>query len=157
GEQYFRAEGRLTFWRDTLRLVHDYPWFGTGLGTFQYSFRHYQTGLLDFLVDHAHNDYLEVTSETGLIGAALLFLPILVLLIRMIVSFLTDTRRYRPSILLGCIGATLGILLHSFTDFNLQIPANALTLAVILGIGYKAACVERQAERRQAGNRASPS
>lgn len=156
GGQYFKAEGRLTFWQDTFRLIHDYPWFGTGLGTFQYSFLHYQTGWLEFLVDHAHNDYLEITSETGLIGAALLFIPILVLLIRMIVSFLTDTRRYRPSILLGCIGATLGILLHSFTDFNLQIPANALTLAVILGIGYKAACVERQAERRQAGNGSAP-
>ncbi|MGH9432954.1 MAG: O-antigen ligase family protein [Terriglobia bacterium] len=151
GEQYFKAEGRLTMYQDTLRLIRDYPWLGTGLGTFQYSFRHYQTGLLAFLVDHAHNDYLEVTSETGLIGAALLFLPIIILLIRMIVSFLTDTRRYRPSILLGCIGGTLGILLHSFTDFNLQIPANALTLAVILGIGYKAACVERRMER-QAGN-----
>ncbi len=148
GQQYFQAEGRLTLWQDTLRLIHDYPWVGTGLGTFQYSFRHYQTGLLTYLVDHAHNDYLEIASETGIVGAALLFLPIIVLLFRMIIAFLTDTRRYRPSILLGCIGATLGILLHSATDFNLQIPANALTLAVILGIGYKAACVERRAERQ---------
>ncbi|HUY13351.1 MAG TPA: O-antigen ligase family protein [Terriglobia bacterium] len=148
GEQYFQVEGRLIFWQDTLRLIHDYPWVGTGLGTFQYSFRHYQTGWLTFLVDHTHNDYMEVASETGLLGAALLFLPMIVLLIRMVVSFLTDTRRYRPSILLGCIGGTLAILLHSFTDFNLQIPANALTLAVVLGIGYKAACVERRAERQ---------
>jgi O-antigen ligase len=148
GQQYFRAEGRLTFWQDTLPLVHDYIWVGTGLGTFELGFRHYQKGWLNYLVDHPHNDYLEVVSETGIVGGALLFLPIIVLLIRMIVSFLTDNRRYRPSILLGCIGATLGILLHSFTDFNLQIPANALTLAVVLGIGYKAACAERQAERR---------
>jgi O-antigen ligase len=150
GEQYFKAEGRLSLSQDTLRLIRGYRLLGTGLGTFQFSFRHYQTELLAYLVDHTHDDYLEVASGTGVIGAMLLFLPIVALLIRMIVSFLTDGRRYRPSVLLGCIGATLGILLHSLTDFNLQIPANALTLAVILGIGYKAAVAERRTERQAA-------
>jgi hypothetical protein len=79
---------------------------------------------------------------------ALLFLPILYLFLRMIISFLTDPHRYRPAVTLGCMGSTLGILIHSVTDFNLQIPANALIFAVVLGIAYKAACVERREEKQ---------
>jgi len=143
---YLQLEGRVAIWKDTVRLVRDYPLVGTGLGTFGIAFRRYQTGLLDSFVDHAHNDYLEFASDTGLLGATLLFAPILYLLGKMIVSLLEDTRRFRRAVILGCIGSTLSILLHSAADFNLQIPANALVFAVVLGVGYKAASVEPRAE-----------
>lgn len=139
---YLQMEGRISTWRDTLRLVHDYPLTGTGLGTFGLAFRRYQTALVNLFFEHAHNDYLEFASDTGLIGAALLFVPILILLVRMIVSFLDDSRRYRRAVTLGCIGSTVAILVHSAIDFNLQIPANALVFSIILGIAYKAACLE---------------
>jgi O-antigen ligase len=149
---YLQMEGRISIWKDTLHLVRDYPLTGAGLGTFGLAFRHYQTDLVNFYVDHTHNDYLEFAADTGLVGVALLFLPILYLCFRMIISFLTDPRRYRPAVTLGCIGSTLGMLIHSATDFNLQIPANALIFAVVLGIGYKAACVERRGERQAGGS-----
>jgi O-antigen ligase len=141
---YLQIEGRIAIWKDSLRLVQDHPMTGTGLGTFGMASRRYQSVLVDKYVDHAHNDYLEFAAETGLVGVSLLFLPMLYLLGRMTVSFLDDPRRYRRTVTLGCIGSTLAILLHSITDFNLQIPANALVFAVVLGIGYKAVCVERR-------------
>lgn len=147
GKQEFDIVTRLSFSKDALNLIRDYPWTGTGLGTFALSFRHYQTAWVTYFVDHVHNDYLEFAADTGVTGAALLFLPIFYLFVRMIIAFLKDARRYRPSVLLGCIGGLLAILLHSGTDFNLQIPANALVLAVILGIGYKAACLEGSVEK----------
>ena len=139
---YLQLEGRVAIWKDTVGLVHDHPVMGTGLGTFGTAYRRYQTALADEYVDHAHNDYLEFASDTGLLGAALLFLPILYLFFKMIMGFLDDARRFRRSVTLGCIGSTLALLIHSVTDFNLQIPANALVFAVVLGIGYKAACIE---------------
>jgi O-antigen ligase len=141
-------EGRISIWGDALHLVRDYPLTGSGLGTFGLAYRHYQTGVVNYYVDHAHNDYLEFAADTGLVGMALLFLPIFYLCCRMIISFVTDPRRYRPAVTLGCIGSTLGMLIYSATDFNLQIPANALIFAVVLGIGYKAACVERGEEKQ---------
>jgi len=149
---YLQMEGRISIWKDTLHLVRDYPLTGAGLGTFGLAFRHYQTDLVNLYVDHAHNDYLEFAADTGLVGVALLFLPILYLFFKMIISFLVDPRRYRPAVTLGCIGSTLGMLIHSATDFNLQIPANALIFAVVLGIGYKAACVEQRGERQAGGS-----
>jgi O-antigen ligase len=146
GQKELQVATRLSFYKDALGIVRDYPWTGIGLGTFAFGFRHYQTDWLTYFVDHVHNDFVEFAAETGLLGAVLLFAPIVYLLVRMIIAFVTDSRRYRPSVLLGCVGSVLAILLHSATDFNLQIPANAVILAVVLGIGYKAACVERRTE-----------
>jgi O-antigen ligase len=146
---YFQLEGRLSFWKDSMALIGQYPFTGVGLGDFGVAFQRFQTSWVTNLVDHAHNDYVEFAVETGLVGAVLLFLPILYLLGKMIVSFLKDSRRYRPAILLGCIGSTLAILLHSITDFNLQIPSNALVFSIVLGIGYKAACLEPSEEMQQ--------
>ncbi len=146
---YLQTSERGMIWHDTLHLIGANPILGTGLGTYGEAFRPYQTQLVSMHIDHAHNDYLEFTSETGILGAGLLFIPIFYLLIRMIIAFLKDRRRYRRAIILGCIGATLGLLIHSLTDFNLQIPANAMIFSMILGIGYKAACLEPQKEARK--------
>jgi O-antigen ligase len=143
---YLSLEGRFGIWKDTLRQIRDFPLVGSGLGTFEDVYRGYQTTAVNSNVDHAHNDYLEFAADTGIPGAALLFLPIFYLLARMVISFLDDPRSYRRAVTLGCIGSTLAILLHSLTDFNLQIPANALLFAVILGIGYRVACLDRRRE-----------
>ncbi len=136
--------GRLGIWRDTLRLIRDFPWSGTGWGTFHVAFQQYQSSNLEYYVDHAHNDYLEVASDVGFVGMLLLFVPIIFLWVQMVLSFLRDRRRFRRSVGLACVGSVLALLIHSFTDFNLQIPANALIFAVVLGIGYKAIRDERQ-------------
>lgn len=138
--------GRILLWKDELNAIRDYRIVGAGLGTFGDGFRRYQTTLADSFVEHAHNDYLQSTFETGVLGVMTLFLPILYLLIRMIISFMRDQRRYRGAVTLGCAGSVLALLLHSVTDFNLQISANALIFAVVLGIGYKVVCLEQGGE-----------
>lgn len=150
GTQSLMAEGRIPTWESTLGIIRQHPLTGIGLGAFRYGFPHFQTYTVNLYFTHAHNDYLEFVADTGWPGGLLLFVPIFVLLFIMIRSFTTDTRRYRPAVTLGCIGSVLALLIHSVVDFNLHIPANALTFAVVLGIGYKAACVERKEERTKA-------
>ncbi|MGH9435648.1 MAG: O-antigen ligase family protein [Terriglobia bacterium] len=149
GAQSIESEGRLPTWKATLEIIRHHPLTGTGLGTFRYAFPHVQTYMFTYHFTHAHNDYLEFLSETGWPGVLLLFVPILVLLGLMIHSFVTDARRYRPAVTLGCIGGVVALLCHSVTDFNLHIPANALVFAVVLGIGYKTTWVEHRAERKK--------
>jgi O-antigen ligase len=143
---YLNIEGRISIWTDTLRLIGDFPLLGTGLGTFDVVYRQYQTGQVHLLVDHAHNDYLEFAADTGVVGAALLFVPMIYLLGKMIIAFLRDHRSYRRSMTLGCIGGTLALLLHGITDFNLHIPGNALIFTVVLGIGYRVAVWDRRGD-----------
>jgi O-antigen ligase len=147
--EYTGTLRRAQIWNDTTQLLKKNPILGTGLGTYGEAMRPFQTHLVNFHIDHAHNDYLEFACDTGLIGFSLLFIPIFYLLARMVISFLEDHRRYRSAILLGCIGSTLGLLIHSLMDFNLQIPANAMIFATILGIGYKAACLEPRQEAQE--------
>jgi O-antigen ligase len=146
---YVNTQRRSMIWGDTVELFRSNPILGTGLGTYEDALRPFQRHLVDMTIDHAHNDFLEFGAETGLIGFGLLFIPIFYLLVRMVISFLKDHRRYRSAILLGCIGSTLGLLIHSLMDFNLQVPSNAMIFAAILGIGYKAACVESRKELRE--------
>jgi len=67
-----------------------------------------------------------------------------------------DRSRYRRSVLLGCIGSVVAMLTHTVADFNLQIPANALVFAVILGVGYKVACLEPKATLALSRSEAAP-
>jgi O-antigen ligase len=129
---------RTTIWKQASGILKDYPAVGSGLGTFPVAFRRYQTTLLDLQVEHAHNDYLEAATDTGIAGALLLFVPILGLLAKMILAYAGARNPYRRSVLLACIGSTAALLVHTTMDFNLQIPANALLFAVVLGIGSKA-------------------
>lgn len=134
--------GRGGIFQDAKHLVQQHPAFGTGLGTFGIAIRAYQTVNVDAEVVHAHDDYVEAVSDTGFPGALLLFLPVFYLFLKMTSSFMDDPGRFRRAVTLGCVGSTLAMLIHSGLDFNLQIPANALIFAVVLGIGYKAACIE---------------
>jgi len=124
---------RLSVWKDSLVLIRSHPLLGTGLGTFADSFTRVQTTHLTRTVDHAHNDYLEFAVEWGLPGAALLFGLILRLFIRLIRTCLTSATSDSLYLSLACAGSIFALLVHSLADFNLQIPANALLFAVILG------------------------
>lgn len=149
-------EGRVSLWKGGIRIIRNNPVFGTGLGTFEYAFNPYQDTFMQLKVEHLHNDYLEFASELGLPGVVLLFGPIFYLLGKMIVVIASDRSRYRRSILLGCIGSVVGLLTHSLADFNLQVPANALVFAVVLGLGYKVSCLEPTATRAPSRRGAVP-
>ena len=128
------GQSRLSMWRDALPLIKEHPWLGTGLGTFPISYTGGQTAFLGRFVNHAHNDYIELAVDLGIPAALILFGSILFVLARAIRSFLTGERDFERIVALGCVGSIVAILLHSFADFNLYIPANALLFSAILGL-----------------------
>lgn len=130
-------QGRWAIWRDTLELISQSPSLGSGFGTFPVVYTSAQTIYLSRFVNHAHNDYLEIVSELGIPAALLLFGAVFYLLWRVSRCFYAPTGdRFGRATALGCVGSLAAILLHSFTDFNLYIPANALLFSVILGLCY---------------------
>jgi O-antigen ligase len=131
-EGYLETD-RLPVWRDTLTLIGDYPLTGTGLGTYRWTNQHYQTSRFSGTYEHAHNDYLEFASEIGIPAAALLFGSLWVLVIRTARCALSLESVRDRTLAAGCAGAMAAILIHGITDFNLQIPSNALIFAWIAG------------------------
>jgi len=140
-------------------IVRDFPLFGTGLGSWLHAFRPYQAPPLETgILDHAHNDYLELTAETGLVGIALvaLFVFAVVRTVRRSREESTALERqerrhgeHRPFgfevsewrlalrqhhlFRWGLAGGVAAILVHSLVDFGLRMPANLLLLMVLLG------------------------
>jgi O-antigen ligase len=115
---------------DSLRIFLDHPWMGAGLGSFRVVYPRYQSFPSDLLWDHAHNDYAEALAETGLAGA-LLILWALGSFFRLAFRNLPERIIHgRDSIRLGAAVGCCGLLVHSLSDFNLHIPANAAWFAV---------------------------
>jgi O-antigen ligase len=134
GQEFSGDQSRLSMWPGTLKLIAQHPIVGTGLGTFPVVYTEVQTTFLTQFVNHAHNDYLEITSDLGIPAALLLFASIFFVLWHAVRAFLHGEGKYGPAVSLACVGSIAAILLHSSTDFNLHIPANALLFAVILGL-----------------------
>jgi O-antigen ligase/tetratricopeptide (TPR) repeat protein len=154
GEGQTLVHARGSLWLRGLASVPDFPLFGTGYGTFQYIEPIHRSDTTDLygLNEHAHNDYLEVLIEGGVVQLALNLLAIL-FLCRFSVRAL---RRYRGSategLLWGAVFALGTVLIHSFGDFGLHIPAIALLVTVLCaylcGLGDAPAAARKDEERK---------
>ena len=111
--------------KDCLRMFVKRPIWGWGLGTFPTVYPQYRSFYTNLFVNEAHNDYAQLLVETGVLGFALM-LWLLTQLYRASLPALDgwQNRWDRAVSLAALIGCT-GILVHSFVEFNLQIPANA--------------------------------
>jgi O-antigen ligase len=138
---------RLTIDRDCLRMLVKRPFLGWGLGTFPIVYPEFRSFYTTFFVNQAHNDYLQLLVETGLAGFSIA-VWFLVLVFRRGARKLenwteTASGALTVAALLGCVG----ILVHSFLDFNLQIPANAALFYVLCAIAASAPLQESQRRR----------
>lgn len=125
---------RLPIVKDSLKMIAARPVLGWGLGTFPVVYPSFRSFYTNFFVNEAHNDYVQTTVETGLVGFAVVcgFIGLFYQAsLRRIDRWPSDIR---SAISLAAIIGVTGILVHSFCDFNLQIPANAalfFTLAAL--------------------------
>lgn len=126
---------RRGIWTDCGRIMRDFPLTGTGLDTFASAMAVYQTGLGDQRVREAHNDYLQLLCEGGLlVGVPCAF--------AMVALFVGIRRRFRggeddPATSWIRFGAATGIAciaLQSLVEFSLQMPGNAATFVVLCAI-----------------------
>jgi O-antigen ligase len=141
---------RLDITKDSLRMFSHRPVWGWGLGTFPTVYPSYRSFYTNLFVNEAHNDYAQLLVETGLLGFGLM----LWFLVRLYRYGLPTSRRWEfqwdgavsLSALLGCTG----ILLHSFVDFNLQVPANAALFYALCGLAASPLAESSKPERSRA-------
>jgi O-antigen ligase len=116
---------RIAIAKDSLKMFTGRPVLGWGLGTFSLVYPKYQSYYSIFLINHAHNDYLEALTETGLVGLGAV-IWFVVSLYRSSFQKLGDwSKQPRAGVRLAALVACTGILVHSLSDFNLHIPGNA--------------------------------
>ena len=127
------VEARTEAARLGLGIVADFAVTGSGGGSFYGSFMRYRSSRPGYL-DHAHNDYVEIAADFGIPGLLLaLGLGGTALWTALRVLARRQTRLYR-GIAFGGGMSVVALALHSLVDFNLQIPANALTFCLVLAM-----------------------
>jgi len=133
-------KSRWTIWADTFKVVKDFPALGSGLGTFSQIFPMYKSFHIRRFVSHAENDFLQLSSEVGLIGTGILFILFIFLFVKAVSGLrsmsITDSRRY---IGIGGLVGIMALMFHSMVERNLQVPANAFLFtflwALVLRMG----------------------
>jgi O-antigen ligase len=128
-------ESRVGAWGDTIRIIEDFPFAGTGLGTYGRAMLVYQTGRRELIYVQAHNDYLQLAAE----GGALVVVPVavvLAILVRRIRRRLgsPDDDSLSAWVRVGAVAGLVGIGAQSLMEFSLQMPGNALMFSVLVAL-----------------------
>ena len=134
---------RLVLWETAVRMWRDHPWFGVGPGHYDHRYRAYRPSAVQLQPDYAHNDYLNLLADYGLVGSGIVLLGLGALAVG-IVKVWKHVRRSENefglslsdkfAFVLGATIALLALLIHATVDFNLQIPANAMLTVCLVAL-----------------------
>jgi O-antigen ligase len=120
---------RLAYYRATWDAIQHRPLLGTGYGTYADAFGAYNhPGTGAYFLDKAHNTYLQLIMELGWPAAAALYAGLALLVFRC----LEGRSAVYAAVLASC---SVLVAVHSLVDFSLEMPANAATYALLLGVG----------------------
>lgn len=125
---------RIPQWRITLEAILAQPVVGYGAGSYALVFEYFRVGteLRDVIFDQAHNDWLHLTLEQGVVGL-LISVGIFSLAFKRLNAYVSQTRsRYRLSLLVSIFAVICVVVLQSLVDFNTQIVRIRLFLFVVL-------------------------
>lgn len=125
--------GRAHFWQGTWGIIKDHPVIGAGLGAFSAVYPRYDTASGAYRLEQAHNDYLQIFSDAGVVGGVL-GLAFVVVLFRQGVRRMQSHDRIRRGVALGALAGCAGALVHSFFDFTLHTTANALLFLLLAAL-----------------------
>jgi O-antigen ligase len=134
--------------RYAINLVKDFPLSGTGAGSFYGAFIRYQPPGNAFF-DHAHNDYVELLADWGLVGCVLAGALVLQSAARFMRTLLKRRSSMARGMSFGALMGTVGMGIHATVDFNLSIPVNALLMVLVLAVGWSAATLPSRAGDRR--------
>lgn len=132
----FSTMNRLQYWQDSLVLIKSSPLLGIGIGNFNLSFTRY-----------AHNTYLQIGAEMGIIGLTSWLWLIILAIAKGINNYKTANMLYKSQniagtkittypdyISPGLISASVVFLIHNFIDFSFFLPEVSLIWWTILGL-----------------------
>ncbi len=136
-------DSRVLIWQTAKKLWHEDIWWGIGPAHFNYRFGKYRPELIQASPDRAHNDYLNTLTDWGIVGVVLIAAAWVLLFacalwtwryVRGSPNTLGDHRSNKLALVLGASIGLVAILIHSFVDFNMHIPANAIVAITLMAL-----------------------
>ena len=128
-------QNRFGAWQDGWRVVRDYPLVGTGLNTFDTAMLFYQRSNERYHLGSAHNDYLQILAEGGLlvaVPATMVVFTLILAIRRNVKAAHAEVRGYW--IRAGAAVGLTAVAVQELVEFSLQIPANAFLACTLAAI-----------------------
>ena len=147
--------GRAHFWSVTVDIIKQHPFIGTGLGAFGVVYTGYDSRNGLYRLEQAHNDYLQILSDAGIVGA-IIGLLFVVSLFRMGFARRESGDDFRRGVATGALAGCFAVLVHSFFDFTLHTTSNALLFLVLAALATLNGRVEEVQTRRKKRRRGEP-
>jgi O-antigen ligase len=138
--------------RDGLRMFAKRPILGWGLGSFPIVYPEFRTFYTNFFVNQAHNDYLQLLVEMGLLGFGIMVWFVVTVYGRAFKKIRNWSSEVSGAVTVACALGLSGILVHSAVDFNLQIPANAALFYVLCTVAASEPFAKPARKRRAVRN-----
>jgi O-antigen ligase len=120
------STGRSHFWWVALQIFFDNPVIGAGFDSFGTAFPFYDTWSGAFRVEQAHNDYLQILADGGILSFICIAAFIYLLFKQGVQAIRKNSDKFVMNGSIGALAGCFGILIHSFFDFPLRTPSNAL-------------------------------
>lgn len=126
------ASQRLGIWYGSLKMILHHPLLGYGIGTYEDAFHQFRPSDILYLVNHAHNVFIETADETGIIGFGLLIWIISTWLYTVVINMRHTSSDFKKAILWAGFTSTLFMMFHNFIDFGIFVPSNAISVVIVL-------------------------
>lgn len=134
---------RFVMWHTGIDIIKEHPVLGTGIGTFEKIHPKYQSkylrtekyGRFEGLSRFIHNDYLEITANTGILGLGT-FLWLIVTLYWTSLKRLKQISesKYSPNLLIIILSSLTAVLIHSFFHYSFYLPTTSMLFWLWLGL-----------------------
>lgn len=125
--------GRPEIWRESAQLAARFWPAGVGLGAFDFAMAVYQTATRSVLFNHAHNQYLHMFVEGGVLVSAPLFIGVVAFLV-LAARRLREDRTPIVHLREGALAGVCGLAVQSIWETPLLTPVVLMLLAVAAGI-----------------------
>lgn len=129
-ETYVIGEGRDVYWREAWQVIKGAPILGTGLNTYSQVAPAYKIGWGGY----AHNCYLQMMAETGVLGLSAFLWLVMVLFWKTAERLRMGGDTLRDSLLLGYWAGFFGFLVHGFMDTNFYSVKLANLMWLLMGM-----------------------
>ena len=132
---------RMAHWQAAWAMFGDHPWLGVGIGNYATLYPHYALSRWQDPLGHAHNYYLNIAAEAGLVGLSA-YLLFWIACSQQVLAGLRRARGIWRGLVLAALGVFVHLSVHNGFD-NLYVHGMHLMVAFALGLLHMATTQER--------------
>jgi O-antigen ligase len=128
------SNGRFHFWSVSAKIIAADPIIGVGFDAFGSAFTKFDSWNGTYRIEQAHNDYIQMLTDGGMVGFAFIAVFIWLFLRNGLRNISNASEGFHRSAVIGSFAGCLGIMIHSFFDFPLRTNSNLFFFVLLVSV-----------------------